>query len=107
MEKLIKVSDKFRLESQIGLLFITLSELGVFLTNGTEQTYFPSEMRKVEDVSGAGDTVMATASLCLAVGMPIQLISQLSNLAGGLVCEKLGVVPIDVKQLKKEFSRIQ
>jgi len=106
MEELKKVSENFKKENQIGLLFITLSELGVFLTNGVSQNYYPSEVRDIADVSGAGDTVIAAASLCLAAGMPIPFMAQLSNLAGGLVCEKLGVVPIDVEQLKKEARKI-
>jgi rfaE bifunctional protein kinase chain/domain len=107
MDELKKVSENFKKENQIGLLFITLSELGVFLTNGVSQNYYPSEVRDIADVSGAGDTVIAAASLCLAAGMPIPFMAQLSNLAGGLVCEKLGVVPIDVEQLKKEARKIQ
>jgi rfaE bifunctional protein kinase chain/domain len=107
MKELKKVSENFKKENQIGLLFITLSELGVFLTNGVSQNYYPSEVRDIADVSGAGDTVIAAASLCLAAGMPIPFMAQLSNLAGGLVCEKLGVVPIDVEQLKKEARKIQ
>jgi len=106
MEELKKVSEKFKKENQIGLLFITLSELGVFLTNGIEQNYFPAEVRDIADVSGAGDTVIAAASLCLAAGLPISFMAQLSNLAGGLVCEKVGVVSIDVEQLKKEVRKI-
>jgi len=107
MNELKKASEKFKIENQIGLLFITLSELGVFLTNGISQNYFPAEVRDIADVSGAGDTVIATASLCLAAGLPIPLMAQISNLAGGLVCEKLGVVPIDLDQLKKEVKKIK
>jgi len=107
MDELKRISRQFKTENQIGLLFITLSELGVFLTNGVNQNYYPSEVRDIADVSGAGDTVIAAASLCLAAGMPIPFMAQLSNLAGGLVCEKLGVVPIDVEQLKKEARKIQ
>jgi D-glycero-beta-D-manno-heptose-7-phosphate kinase len=107
LEELKRVSEKFKKENQIGLLFITLSELGVFLTNGVKQNYYPAEVRDIADVSGAGDTVIATASLCLAAGLPIPYMAQLSNLAGGLVCEKLGVVPIDPEQLKKEAKKIQ
>ena len=107
MDELKKISDNFKKENQIGLLFITLSELGVFLTNGVKQNYYPAEVRDIADVSGAGDTVVATASLCLATGLPIPFMAQLSNLAGGLVCEKLGVVPIDLEQLKKEAKKIQ
>ena len=107
MAELKRISEQFKKENQIGLLFITLSELGVFLTNGVKQNYYPAEVRDIADVSGAGDTVIATASLCLAAGLPIPFIAQLSNLAGGLVCEKLGVVPIDPEQLKKEAKKIQ
>lgn len=107
MEQLKKVSENFKKDNQIGLLFITLSELGVFLTNGVKQNYYPAEVRDIADVSGAGDTVVAAASLCLAAGLPIPFMAQLSNLAGGLVCEKLGVVTIDMEQLKKEAKKIQ
>lgn len=107
MDQLKLASEKFKTENQIGLLFITLSELGVFLTNGISQNYFPAEVRDIADVSGAGDTVIATASLCLAAGLPIPLMAQISNLAGGLVCEKLGVIPIDLEQLKKEVKKIK
>jgi rfaE bifunctional protein kinase chain/domain len=105
--ELKRISESFKKENQIGLLFITLSELGVFLTNGVSQNYFPAEVRDIADVSGAGDTVMAVAALCLAAGIPIPVMAQLSNLAGGLVCEKLGVVPIDPEQLKNEASKIK
>lgn len=106
LEQLKKVSEKFKKENQIGVLFITLSEMGVFLTNGVKQNYYPAEVRDIADVSGAGDTVIATASLCLAAGLPVPFMAQLSNLAGGLVCEKLGVVPIDLEQLRKEGKKI-
>lgn len=106
-EELKVICKKFKTENKIGLLFITLSELGVFLTNGIEQNYYPAEVRDIADVSGAGDTVVATASLCLAAKLPIPFMAQLSNLAGGLVCEKLGVVPIDPELLKKEAKKIQ
>lgn len=107
LAKLKSICENFKKENQIGLLFITLSELGVFVTNGVKQNYYPAEVRDIADVSGAGDTVIAAASLCLAAGLSVPLMAQLSNLAGGLVCEKLGVVPIDLEQLKKEAKKIQ
>lgn len=107
LDELKRISESFKKENQIGLLFITMSELGVFLTNGVSQNYFPAEVRDIADVSGAGDTVMAVAALCLAAEIPIPVMAQLSNLAGGLVCEKLGVVPIDLEQLKSEASKIK
>ncbi len=106
LEELKKAAEKFKKENQISLIFITLSELGVFISNGVKENYFPAEVRDIADVSGAGDTVIATAALCLAASLPAPVIAQLSNLAGGLVCEKAGVVPIDKERLKKEAEKI-
>ena len=53
-------------------------------------------------MSGAGDTVISVASLCLALNQPSKIIAEISNLAGGLVCEKVGVVPIDKDVLLSE-----
>ncbi len=62
----------------------------------------PAYLRKIADVSGAGDTVISVATLCLALGMSSTDIAKISNLAGGLVCENVGVVPIDKDRLYKE-----
>lgn len=79
--------------------FVTLSEHGVFLSNGKQYSRFPSMIREVTDVSGAGDTVIATISLCMAAGMDVVLASQVANVAGGLVCERVGVVPVGYDEL--------
>ncbi len=85
-------------------VFITLSELGVFYSNNTEQLHIPAEIRYIADVSGAGDTVVAVAALCLASGLSIKELAIFSNLAGGLVCEQVGVVPVNMNQLKSEIG---
>ena len=54
-----------------------------------------AEKRNIVDVSGAGDTVIATGTLCLAANIDFVNLSKFANLAGGLVCEKVGVVPIE------------
>ncbi len=74
---------------------ITLSEQGVFIKADGSLHHLPAHIRKIADVSGAGDTVISVAALCLALDTPPETIAALSNLAGGLVCEKVGVVPID------------
>lgn len=79
--------------------FVTLSEHGIFLSDGKEYKRFPSMIREVTDVSGAGDTVIATVSLCVAAGIDITTASQVANVAGGLVCERVGVVPVDADAL--------
>jgi bifunctional ADP-heptose synthase (sugar kinase/adenylyltransferase) len=60
-------------------------------------------IRYIADVSGAGDTVISVASLAMAAGLHPKVMALMSNLAGGLVCEKIGVVPIDKDQLIVEM----
>jgi len=90
----------------IKYLFVTLSENGVMITNGTEFTYIPAHIRKIADVSGAGDTVISVASLCLSLNIPINQVATISNLAGGLVCEEVGVIPINRIKLAEELNEI-
>jgi rfaE bifunctional protein kinase chain/domain len=82
--------------------FVTLSEHGVQLFDGQTHHKKPAHLRNIADVSGAGDTVIATASLCLICGAPPQLIAAVANLAGGLVCESPGVVSINKQLLLEE-----
>jgi rfaE bifunctional protein kinase chain/domain len=107
LQAILKEAEKFKKEKKLDVIFITLSELGVIISNGMTQNHFPAEIRDIADVSGAGDTVIAVASLCLAAGLPTRFMAQLSNLAGGLVCEKSGVVPIDSERLKIEARKIK
>jgi len=82
--------------------FVTLSEFGVFIKDRNQQHYIAAHLRNIADVSGAGDTVIAVATLCLVAGASIKDIASISNLAGGLVCEKSGVVSISKEELIKE-----
>ncbi|PIE85976.1 MAG: D-glycero-beta-D-manno-heptose-7-phosphate kinase [Bacteroidia bacterium] len=86
----------------IKYIFVTLSERGVFISNAKKFASIPAEIRDIADVSGAGDTVISIASLCLASGIDMKNIAIISNLGGGLVCEKVGVVPIKKELLRKE-----
>lgn len=104
LEAIKKAADDFKKSQNLKLIFITLSELGVFISNGVKEQYFPVAIRYIADVSGAGDTVISVASLAMAIGLPPKTMALMSNLAGGLVCEELGVVPIDKKRLKKEMK---
>lgn len=82
---------------------ITMSEKGVMITDGQTFHYIPAHIRKIADVSGAGDTVISVAALCFALHINMKDTAALSNLAGGLVCEDVGVVPIDQKKLHQEI----
>jgi len=81
---------------------VTLSEYGVVVNQNENFTHIPAHDRKIIDVSGAGDTVISVAALCLALKLEPEILANLSNLAGGLVCEKVGVVPIDKDQFFNE-----
>lgn len=82
--------------------FITLSEKGVFYQAGQEAALIPTHIRNIADVSGAGDTVIAVASLVYAATKDIRLMAEIANIAGGLVCEEVGTVAIDKKKLVEE-----
>ncbi|GAB3890836.1 bifunctional heptose 7-phosphate kinase/heptose 1-phosphate adenyltransferase [Spirosoma agri] len=81
---------------------ITLSERGVYIDFNDEKRKLPAHVRQIADVSGAGDTVISIAACCVALKQSPSIIAGLSNLGGGLVCESVGVVPIDKAQLKEE-----
>ncbi len=102
---ILEASKKLRSKMKIEKVFITRSEHGVFLSSNDNQHFIPAHTRFISDVSGAGDTVISTASLCLALGLPDKAIAELSNLAGGLVCEHLGVVSIDKTQFLEEAKK--
>lgn len=89
-----------KLENKASL--ITLSERGVVCSAAGKWVRLPAHDRKILDVSGAGDTVISVASLCLALNLEPEVLASLSNLAGGIVCEHVGVVPIDKDQLFNE-----
>lgn len=94
-----------KLKNQITL--VTLSEHGVFIKHEGNKKYIPAHIRNIADVSGAGDTVIAVATLCLVAGLAIEHIADIANLSGGLVCEVSGVVPINAEMLKEEIVNLQ
>lgn len=100
-------TQSFRQEHNIRMLMVTLSEAGVFFAKGDQADIIPAHIRNISDVSGAGDTVISVATLCLACGCSASTTAALANLAGGLVCEKVGVVPVDKNQLLAEAAELK
>jgi rfaE bifunctional protein kinase chain/domain len=98
--------DELRIKLNHKITFITLSEHGVFIKNEVRKKMVPAHVRTIADVSGAGDTVISLATLCLCSDLEIEDIAEISNLAGGLVCEKTGVVSIDKNELLQELQFI-
>jgi rfaE bifunctional protein kinase chain/domain len=98
------------IQKQLGAhaVLVTLSERGVWILDDQgNHRRIPAHPREINDVSGAGDTVIATACLLLAAGLKLHDLAAVANLAGGLVCEKVGVVPVDKARLLEEITRIE
>jgi rfaE bifunctional protein kinase chain/domain len=85
------------------MIMVTLSEQGILISKDDEYKVLQTHVRDVADVSGAGDTVIAMAGLCLAAGMDAYEMARLANFAAGLVCEKVGVVPIEKDWLLSSY----
>jgi rfaE bifunctional protein kinase chain/domain len=95
--------DRLREVLSPEIVLVTLSERGVFSESAaTGRSYIPAHLRMISDVSGAGDTVISIAALCVALGLPAPVTAALANLGGGLVCEQVGVVPIEKQRLLEE-----
>jgi rfaE bifunctional protein kinase chain/domain len=82
--------------------FITLSEKGVFYQQHDTKGIVPSHLRNIADVSGAGDTVIAVASMVYAASKNVHRMAEVANIAGGLVCEEVGTIAIDKEKLLNE-----
>lgn len=100
--ELDKAAAVFCAQQGIASFMVTLSERGIYIYNKKEKLLLPAHVRNIADVSGAGDTVISVAALCKALNLPDTFMASLANLAGGLVCETPGVVPVDKKRLQKE-----
>jgi len=86
------------------MVMVTLSEHGVYIKDNGESHLIPAHVRQISDVSGAGDTVISVVACGLAAGLEAHKTAALANLAGGLVCEHVGVVPIDKSDLINEIE---
>lgn len=111
----VSAMDKDRIRQAVRLLeehldnstsLLTLSEHGVYVHRGGEEHFLPAHHRSIADVSGAGDTVIAVAALLLAQRADVRTLATWANLAGGLVCEQVGVVPLDKGLFRQECEAL-
>ena len=100
--KIAEACIQYQEDQDLDIMMVTLSEQGILTTQGGEFTHLPAIVRDVTDVSGAGDTVISLAALGLCTGLTSAQVASISNLAGGQVCERSGVVPVDAAQLLEE-----
>jgi rfaE bifunctional protein kinase chain/domain len=105
-DRVLDAIARLQAELQNEITMVTMSERGVLIQGRGQEYLIPAHVRQIADVSGAGDTVVSVAALCLALGVELKLLAALSNLAGGIVCEYTGVVPIDPERLLAEARRL-
>jgi rfaE bifunctional protein kinase chain/domain len=102
IEKLAAEIIRYQEDQQIETLLVTLSEQGILAAHNGQYIHIPAIRRDIADVSGAGDTVISVAALCWIAGLDTAEMAAVSNLAGGQVCEKAGVVPVEGERLLTE-----
>jgi rfaE bifunctional protein kinase chain/domain len=106
IESLKNIHSQIAAKLQHKISLITLSEKGVFYQSDNDGEIISSHIRNVADVSGAGDTVIAVASLVYAASKDVNLMAAIANIAGGLVCEEVGTVAIDKTKLLNECKQL-
>ncbi len=100
-ESLEAAGFKLKNELNAEILMITRGADGVSLFVGSDYHHIPTKARQVHDVSGAGDTVIATFTMSDLCGATPEESVTLSNFAAGRVCEEVGVVPITIEMLNE------
>jgi D-beta-D-heptose 7-phosphate kinase/D-beta-D-heptose 1-phosphate adenosyltransferase len=99
MEALLKAGETLRVEHELKYLTVTMSEKGIRLLSEGGTYHSPARAREVFDVSGAGDTVIATLAAAMAGGLQVETAVELANLAAGIVVGKMGTVAIAQHEL--------
>lgn len=106
VNELQRAVSSYRVKQKIETVLVTLAEKGVITNSRKVKEHVSAHVRSIADVSGAGDTVISVAALCRALRCDDQLTAALANLSGGLVCERIGVVPVDKDQLLEESLKL-
>lgn len=106
INELQRAVSSFRVKQKMETILVTLAEKGVITNSRKVKEHLPAHIRSIADVSGAGDTVISVASLCRALKCNDILTAAIANLSGGLVCEQIGVVPVNKEQLLEEALKL-
>lgn len=103
-ESIIAAAKVLQEEKNIRYMLVTLSENGVLLGCREVNKIISAMTHQVSDVSGAGDTVIGVASVCMAANMKAADMAYIANLAGSLVCQYVGVTPVKKTRLINEIA---
>jgi D-beta-D-heptose 7-phosphate kinase / D-beta-D-heptose 1-phosphate adenosyltransferase len=103
--KLFKLGEGFVEQYGFDFLTVTLAEKGIAILGKGKHKRAPAVAQQVFDVSGGGDTVIATLALCLACGLEIETAIEVANVAAGIVVSKVGTVPVERNELLGALSQ--
>ena len=104
-ERLVKVMKNVISKYNLGWLLVTRGPLGMCLAgNDGNPSFIPALAREVFDVSGAGDTVIATLAAGVASGLSFAAAARIANVAAGVVVGKIGTQPITLLELKAAMT---
>lgn len=106
INELQRAISSYRVKQNFEIALVTLAEKGVLINSRSLKEHTPAHIRSIADVSGAGDTVISIAALMMALHVNPIVMASISNLAGGLVCEQIGVVPINKERLLEESLKL-
>ena len=102
ISELQRAVSSFRVKQKLDTALVTLADKGVITNSRSVKEHIEAHVRNIADVSGAGDTVISVAALCRALECNPVFTAALANLAGGIVCQEIGVVPINKEELLRE-----
>jgi len=103
-EEIIIAAREIIEKTRVDYLVVTRSEKGITIVWRNEYMHIPTEAREVFDVSGAGDTVVASLALCLGKGYEISEAVKVANKAAGIVVSKVGTAPVLLRELNDSFN---
>jgi len=106
INELQRAISSFRVKQKFETAMVTLAEKGIITNSRQVKEHITAHIRSITDVSGAGDTVISVAALCRALECNDEFTAALANLSGGLVCEQIGVVPVNKEQLLEEALKL-
>ncbi len=103
-QDIIKAAEQIREKLSLSALLLTRGAEGMTLFTKDENFTIKASAKEVFDVSGAGDTVVATAAVCLSQGISLKETAAITNAAGAIVVGKVGTATVDIDELNEALS---
>jgi D-beta-D-heptose 7-phosphate kinase/D-beta-D-heptose 1-phosphate adenosyltransferase len=95
-----EAASVMRKKLHVDAMLVTMGAQGMMLIDGHREEFIPTAAKEVFDVSGAGDTVVATMAACICSGRSVSEAAIIANRAAGIVVGKVGTSPITLKELE-------